>query len=125
MPGRSTKEKGREEEEPDKGREERTIRSEIAQEVVAGIKEEASAREDAKSTSQKTVGQRFKQNWECSQIENEEEEEEKGWLEEDQMAVQKDGRKFFAAGSYAKGTRISGTGKLVQEIRREGHKRKE
>ena len=53
--------------------EERTIRSEIAQEVVASIKEEASAQEDAKSTAQRTVGQRVKKNWDCSQIEHDEE----------------------------------------------------
>ena len=40
LPGRSTKEKGRDEGEADEGREERHISSEIAQEVVASIKEE-------------------------------------------------------------------------------------
>ena len=49
--------------------------SQIAQEVVAGIKKKASA-QDAKATAQRTAGQRVKQNWDCSQIENEEEEEE-------------------------------------------------
>ena len=43
LPGRNTKEKGREEGEPDDGRKERKIRNEITQEVVASIKEEASA----------------------------------------------------------------------------------
>ena len=40
LPGRSSVEKGREEGEPDDGREERKFWSEIAQEVVASIKEE-------------------------------------------------------------------------------------
>ena len=56
LPGRSTKEKGREEEKPDEGREERQIRSEIAKEVVAGMKEKAGEHEDAKATAQWTVG---------------------------------------------------------------------
>ena len=84
------KKKGREGGKPDEGREERNIGSEIAQEVVAGIKEEASVQDDAKWTAQRIVGQRVKQIRDCSQIENEEEEEEKGWQEEDQMAVQWD-----------------------------------
>ena len=118
LPGRSTEEKGREEEEPDKGREERQIRSEIAQAVVASIKEEASAQGDAKSSAHRTVGQRVMQNWDCSQIENEEVEEEEGWQEGDQMAAQWDEEqkleeilerrkmegKLFAVGSHAKGT---------------------
>ena len=58
--------------------------------MVASIKEEASAQEDAKSTAQRTVGQKVKQNWDCSQIENEEDEEEKGWQEEDQTAEEWD-----------------------------------
>ena len=63
LPGRNTKEKGREEEESDEGREERKNRSDIAQEVVASIKEVASAQEDAKSIAQRTVGQSVKQDW--------------------------------------------------------------
>ena len=54
LPGRSTEEKGKEEGEPDEGREERTIRNEIDQEVVAGIKEKASAHDDAKATAQRS-----------------------------------------------------------------------
>ena len=88
LPGRNTKEKGREEEESDEGREERKNRSDIAQEVVASIKEVASAQEDAKSIAQRTVGQSVKQDWDCSHIENEEEEEEEGWQYEDQIAAQ-------------------------------------
>ena len=61
----------------------------IAQEVVAGIKEKAGVREDAKSTAQRTVGQSVKQSWDCSHIENEEEEEEDNWQQEDQMEAQR------------------------------------
>ena len=78
--GRSTEEAG------ESG--ERRIRNEIAQDVVAGIKEKASAHEDAKSTAQRTTGQSVQQNWDSSQIENEEEEEEENWQKEDQMEVQ-------------------------------------
>ena len=40
------------------------------QEVVAGIKEKASAHEDAKSTTQRTVTHKASSNsWDCSQIE--------------------------------------------------------
>ena len=60
----------------------------IAQEVVAGIKERASALDDAKATAQRTAGQRVKQTCHCSQIENEEEEE--SWREGDQMAAEWD-----------------------------------
>ena len=68
-----------------RGQRRKKNRSEIAQEVVASIKEVASAQEDAKSIAQRTVGQRFTQIWDCSQIENEEEEEEEGWQKGDQM----------------------------------------
>ena len=55
LPRRSTKEKGREDEEDSR---ERQVRNELAQEVVAGIKNKAaSAHEDAKPTAQGTVGQ--------------------------------------------------------------------
>ena len=91
--------------------------------MLAGIKEKERARDDAKATAQRTAVQRVKQNWDCSQIENEEEEEEDDWQKEKQMGrtwdedekvggvfgTKKDGRKFFAGGSHAKGTRISGT----------------
>ena len=79
LPGRSVKEKGREEGKVDEGSGEREMRQEIAQEVVAGIKEKASAHDDAKATAQRTskVGN-----------EEEEEEEEDDWQKEDQMAVQ-------------------------------------
>ena len=54
---RKKQKKGREEEEPDEGTKERKIRSEITQEVLAGIKREASAQEDANSIAHRTVGQ--------------------------------------------------------------------
>ena len=84
------KEKGREEVELDEGSEEREIRSEIAQEAVAGIKEKASAHDDAKATAQRAAGQSVEQNWDCSQIENEEEEEEDDWRKENLMEVQRE-----------------------------------
>ena len=83
--GTNVKEKGREEGEAGEG-----SRQEIAQEVVAGIKEKASAQDDTKATAQRTSGQRVKQSWDCSQIDNEEEEEEDDWQKEDQMGRQWD-----------------------------------
>ena len=74
LPGRSTKERGREEGEVDEDSEERKDTNEIALEVVAGIKEKASVHVDAKATAQGTSGQTVKQHWDCSQIVNEEEE---------------------------------------------------
>ena len=65
---------------------ERRIRNEIAQEVVAGIKEKASALDGAKEAAQGSVGQSVMRSWDCSQIENEEGEEP--WREGDQMAAQ-------------------------------------
>ena len=67
MPGRSTNERGREEEEAEEECRERQVRNEIVQEVVAGIKKKARVQVDAKQTAQRTVGQRVKQNWACSQ----------------------------------------------------------
>ena len=84
------KKKGREEGEPNDGRKERKVWSEITQEVVASIKEEASAQGNAKSIAHRTVGQKVRSNCDCSQIEHEEEEEEKDWQEEDQMVGQWD-----------------------------------
>ena len=56
--------------------------------MVAGIKEKAGGHEDAKSIAQRKVEQSVKQSWECSQIENEEEEEEEVWQKENQMELQ-------------------------------------
>ena len=88
LPGRSIKEKGREEEEADKDSAERRIRNEIAQEVVADIKEKASALDGVKEAAQRSVGQSIMRSWDCSQIENEEEEE--SWREGVHMAAQWD-----------------------------------
>ena len=44
--------------------------------MVAGIKEKASAKDDAKAIARRTAGQRVEQNWDWSQIESGEEEEE-------------------------------------------------
>ena len=82
--------KKKEEGEVNEGSEERKIRHEIVQEVVAGIKEMASTQDDAKETAQKTAGQSVKQNWDYLQIENEEEEEEDDWQKENQMKMQWD-----------------------------------
>ena len=79
LPGRSAKAGGREEEEEDENSKEKKIRYEIAQEVVAVIKEKTGVHEDAKSTAQRTVGQSVKQSWGCSQIDSQEEEEEEYW----------------------------------------------
>ena len=56
LPGRSVKAKGSEEGEVDEGSGERTNRQDIAQEVVAGVKEKASAQDDAKAAAQRTAG---------------------------------------------------------------------
>ena len=69
LPGRSTKEGGREEEEAEEACREGQVRKEIVQEVVESIKEKASAHVDAKSSVQRTVGQSVKQKgtrWKCN-----------------------------------------------------------
>ena len=83
LPGRSIEEKGREEGEVDEGSEERKIRNEIAQGVVASIKDKASALDGAMGAAQRSVWQSVMRSWDCSQIENEGEEE--SWREGDQM----------------------------------------
>ena len=60
MPGRSTKEKGREEGVVDEDGEERRIRSQIAQEVVAGIKKEVSVHDGEKEDVKRPVEQSFR-----------------------------------------------------------------
>ena len=66
-------EKGREEGEEDEEREERTVRDEINSEVIVGIQKKAIG-EDVESNEKRTGGQGFMRSWDCSQIENEEEE---------------------------------------------------
>ena len=120
MPGRRKKEKGREEGRLDKDSGERRIRSQIAQDVIAGIKEKASVHDGIKEAVQRPVVQSFMRSWDCSQIENEE--EEKIWREGDQMAAQfdeeqrtkMDGRNLFAVGGHAKGTGPSGQERMSQ-----------
>ena len=58
---------------------ERQVRKEIVQEAVAGIQKKASALVDAKPTAQRRGGQSVKQTWDCSQIENEEDEDDEDW----------------------------------------------
>ena len=91
--------------------------------MVTGIKEKVSAHEYDKATAQRTARQSVEQNWDCSQIEHEEEEQEDDWRKENHLEVQcnedekmeetfrtkKDGRKLFAGGRPAKGIRVSGT----------------
>ena len=110
------KENGKEEGEVDEAGEKRRIRSQIAQEVVARIKEKISVHDGMKEAVQRPAGQSVMRSWDCSQIENEEEEE--SWRERDQMAAQrdeeqkleeflgtkKDGRKLFAIGCYVNST---------------------
>ena len=66
LPGRSTKEAGKEERLKKDKNGERRNRNEIVQKVVEGIKGKACTHEDALSTAQRTVGQSGKQNWDCS-----------------------------------------------------------
>ena len=88
LPGRSTKEKGREEGEVDEDSGGRRIRNEIAPAVVTGVKERTSAHEDAKTTARRTAGPSPVRSWDCSQNDNEEKEEEELWQKENQMEVQ-------------------------------------
>ena len=57
----------------------------IVQEVVAGIKEKVSVHEGEMNDSKNPVEQSFMRTWDCSQIE---EEEEESWRERVQMAAQ-------------------------------------
>ena len=77
LPKRSTNVKGREEGEVDEGGEERRIRGQIVKEVVAGIQEKRSMHDGVKNDVKRPVEQSFMRSWDCSRIENEEEEE--GW----------------------------------------------
>ena len=86
LPGRSTKEKGRVEGEVDEGGEERRIWGQIVKEVAAGILEKVSMEDGVRNDVKRPVGQSFMRSWDCSQIENEEEEE--SWREGDKMAGQ-------------------------------------
>ena len=85
LPGRSTKEKGREEGEVHEGGEEGRLKDQIVEEVVAGIQEKV-VDEGVKNNVKRLGGQCLVRSWVCSQIENEEEEE--SCQERDQMAAQ-------------------------------------
>ena len=61
--------------------------------VVTSIQEKAGGHEHAKSTALRTVGQSFKQCWDCSQIENEEEESEEFWHKEKTDGIAMGGRR--------------------------------
>ena len=84
LPGRNTEEAGRKEEEEKEEHGQRNIRYEIAEKMVESIKLKAGRYENSKLTSQRTFGQNVKQDWDCSQVGNEEEEEEEVWQEENQ-----------------------------------------
>ena len=60
----------------------------FVQEVVAGIKDKVSRNDGEKNDVERPVEQSFLRSWDCSQIENEEEEE--SWRERDQMAPRRD-----------------------------------
>ena len=66
LPGRSTKEKGREEGGMDEGGGERRIRGQIVREVVAGTKEKVSVHVGDKGAVQKPVGKSFTRSSDCS-----------------------------------------------------------
>ena len=85
LPGRSTEEKGREEGEDYEGSGERGDRNEIIKEVIKGI-QKMDVDKSVENESKRIGGQDLMQRWDCSQIENEEEEE--SWQEGDQMAEQ-------------------------------------
>ena len=59
LPGRSTKEKGREEGEVDEDGEKSRIRGQLVQEVVAGIKEKVSVHDGEKDDVKRPVEQSF------------------------------------------------------------------
>ena len=86
LPGRSTKEKGREERGVDENGGERRISCQIVPEVVAGIKEKVGVHDGDKGAVQNPAGQSFLRSWDSSQMENEEEEE--SWREGDRMPAQ-------------------------------------
>ena len=84
-PGRSTEEKGREEGEEGEESEQRQEKNEIRKEVI-GSSQKMAFEESCKNEGKRTGGQNPIQRWDCSQIENDEEEE--SWQEGGQMAEQ-------------------------------------
>ena len=112
LPGRSTQVQGREGGEEDEDSGERRIRNVIPHEVVTSIKEKTSAHEEAKTAAPTPAGQSLVRSGDCSQIENEEEEENEVWQtwkpngEDEQWAevlgAKLDGTKLFVGGTCAK-----------------------
>ena len=78
-----TTEKGKEEGEVDEDGDERRIRGQIVQEVVASIMEKVSVHDGEKDDVKRPVEQSFMRSWDC-----ENEEEEESWRERDQMTAQ-------------------------------------
>ena len=74
--------------EANEGSEDRRIKSQMIQEVAAGIQEKVIVHDGVKNNVKRPVEQSFMQSWDCSHIENEEENE--SWREGDQMAAQWD-----------------------------------
>ena len=70
LPGRSTNEKGKEGGEVNEDGGERRNRSQIAQEVVAGVKEKVRVHDGVKDDVKRPAEQSFMRSWDCSQIEN-------------------------------------------------------
>ena len=62
----SSEERGRQEDEEEEDCKDMQVKNEVAREVAASIKKKASALEDTKPTSQRTVGQKVRQHWDCS-----------------------------------------------------------
>ena len=76
--GRSIAEKCREEQEEVEENRKIQIKNEMVKEVTAGMK----------PSSQRAVEQKVKQNWDCSQIEDRDEEETMEWCEDDELKKQ-------------------------------------
>ena len=83
LPGRNSKREA-EEGGVDEDGEERRIRGQLVPEVVAGITEKASVHDGEKDVN-RPVEQSCMRSWDCSQIENEEQEE--SWREGDNVAA--------------------------------------
>ena len=71
MPGRHTKEKGKEGGGVEEDGEARRIRGPIVQEVVASTKEKVSVHDGEKDDVKRPAEQSFMRSWDCSHIENE------------------------------------------------------
>ena len=83
LPGRSTAEQGREEEEEVGESRQRQMKNGVVEEVFAGRIKKDRELEGTNSTSQRAVERRVRQKWNCSQIEDRDEEEVVEWHVED------------------------------------------